>query len=216
MSDQELNNNAPLETEDVVATDEEGNPLTSKAGKSKSSAGNITDDEEIVSENGGAGEDSIKRLREKLATCIEEKQKYMDGWQRDKAEFLNARKRDKEANAELLKYAKEDVISELIPVLDSFDMAFGNKEAWEKVDKNWRAGVEYIHSQFISILGNHSLAIIDPINQKFDPARDEAIEYEKVTDASKDQVITKVIQKGYSLNGKIIKAPKVKVGELQK
>ena len=49
---------------------------------------------------------------------------------------------------------------------------------------------------------------IDPIGQKFDPLRDEAIE-----DGKESDIITTVIQKGYSLNGKILKAPKVKIGE---
>ena len=210
---EELNNqkieNQP-EQEEIVATDEEGNPLKPK----KAAKAAPAESDDIVSEEGGDNE--IKKLREKLAKAVEEKQQYLDNWQRDKAEFINTRKRDQESNAQFVKYAKEEVIIEIIPVLDSFEMAFANKEAWEKVDKNWRTGVEYIHSQLVNVLKNNSVEEVNPLGEKFDHMRDEALEFEPVTEEKYDNVITKVIQKGYKLNGKIIKAPKVKVGEFKK
>ncbi len=163
------------------------------------------DDSVVVEENTEA---AVKDLREKLKKALAEKQEYLTGWQKDKAEFINARKRDEESQKDFIKYSNEGLISELFPVLDSFNMAMGNKEVWEKVDKNWRTGVEYIATQLKKVLEDHGLKEIDPIGQKFDPMRDEAIE-----DGKESDIITTVIQKGYSLNGKIVKAPKVKVGE---
>jgi molecular chaperone GrpE len=163
-------------------------------------------DDSVVAEENAI--DTIKSLKEKLKKAIAEKQEYLNGWQKDKAEFLNARKRDQEAQKDFARFSNENLISELIPVLDSFSMAIGNKETWEKVDKNWRVGVEYISNQLIKILGDFGLKEIDPIGKKFDPMRDEAIEDGKETD-----IVTTVVQKGYELNGKVIKAPKVKIGE---
>lgn len=140
----------------------------------------------------------------------------MDGWQRAKAEFINIRKRDQEANEQYLKFAKEDVITQLIPVLDSFEMAFANKESWEKVDKNWRMGVEHIYSQLIGVLTANNVSQIDPLGEKFDPMRDEAVENEPVTEEKLDHTITKVISKGYKLNDRIIKPVKVKIGIFKK
>lgn len=153
-------------------------------------------------------EEATPSIEEQLKKALEEKQEYLSGWQKDKAEFINARKRDEQSQKEFIKYANETLISELFPVLDSFNMAMGNKEVWEKVDKNWRMGVEYIAAQLKKVLEDHGLTEIDPIGQKFDPMRDEAIE-----DGKESDIVTTVIQKGYSLNGKIVKAPKVKVGE---
>lgn len=163
-------------------------------------------DDSVVAEE--SAQETIKNLREKLKKAIAEKQEYLTGWQKDKAEFINARKRDEQAQKEFVKYANESLVTELFPVLDSFNMAMGNKEVWEKVDKNWRMGVEYIANQLKKVLEDHGLKEIDPIGQKFDPMRDEAME-----DGKESDIITTVIQKGYSLNGKIVKAPKVKVGE---
>ena len=166
-------------------------------------------DDSVVAEE--SAQETIKKLREKLKKAIEEKQEYLTGWQKAKAEFINARKRDEESQKEFIKYSNESLVSELFPVLDSFNMAMNNKETWEKVDKNWRMGVEYIANQLKKVLEEHGLKEIDPIGQKFDPMRDEAIE-----DGKESDIITTVIQKGYALNGKIVKAPKVKVGEVKK
>ncbi|MDB5259545.1 MAG: GrpE protein molecular chaperone GrpE [Candidatus Taylorbacteria bacterium] len=171
-------------------------------------------DDSVVTEE--TLQETVKKLREKLKKVSAEKQEYLTGWQKDKAEFLNARKRDKEANEQFIKFANENLINEFIPVLDSFNMAMGNKEAWDKVEKNWRVGVEYIFGQLKKVLEENGLKEVDPIGLKFDPMRDEAISFEPVDDPAKDQTVTTVIQKGYMLNGKALKAPKVKVGEFKK
>ncbi len=160
--------------------------------------------------------DKIKELKEKIKLLESEKMDYLTNWQRDKADFINARKRDEVERKEIIKYASERLIDGLIPVLESFDMAMSNKEAWEKVDKNWRIGVEYIYNHFKQTLEQDGLKEINPVGEKFDPMRDEAIEYVVVEEKDMDQIITNVIQKGYSLNGKELRAPKVKVGEYKK
>lgn len=170
------------------------------------------DDSVIAEEN---AVESIKKLREKLKKLESEKTEYLTGWQRAKADLVNARKRDEEDKREAIKYANENLIEELLPTLESFDMAIGNKEAWEKVDRNWRIGVEYIYSQLRKALENNGLVEINPLNEKFDHAKHEAVSYEPVTDQKLDHVITAVIQKGYTLNGKVMKVPKVKVGEFK-
>ncbi len=181
------------------------------------SAEALAEEDEFVAEDGegntGNQKDIVKDLREKLKKAIAEKQEYLDGWQRAKADFVNIRKRDEEEKREFRKFPTENIIAELVPVLESFEMARANKAAWEAIDKNWRMGVEYIQTQLLKTLSDNGLQEIDPLNQKFDPSRDEAVSYEPTDDQMKDHVIIDVIQKGYSLNGKIIKAPRVKVGE---
>lgn len=163
------------------------------------------DDSVVVEDN---ATETVKVLKEKLKKAIEEKQEYLNSWQRDKADFMNARRRDQEAQKDFARFSNESLISELIPVLDSFNMAMGNKEVWEKADKNWRVGVEYIANQLKKVLEEFGLKEIDPIGKTFDPMRDEAIEDGKAND-----IVTTVVQKGYELHGKVLKAPKVKIGE---
>ncbi len=155
----------------------------------------------------------IKKLRQRIKELEEKAQEYLTGWQKERADSINLRKKLEEEKKEFAKFAKEDISTELISVLDSFDSAFKNKEAWEKVDKNWRQGVEYIHSQLINVLSNHGVSVINPLGEKFDPQRDEAIENAPVENPEDDHKIIEVLSVGYSLQNKIIRAPKVKIGE---
>ncbi len=158
-------------------------------------------------------EEKIKKLREKLKQAEKEKLEYLDGWQRSKADFVNYKKREEEGKGEFTKFAREAVISDLLPVLESFDMAFSNKEAWQKVDSQWRVGVEYIHTQLSSILRDNGLTEIDPMGAQFDPNEHTAIGGEVTTDPKLVHKVAAVIQKGYRLNGKMLRSPKVKVYE---
>lgn len=158
----------------------------------------------------------LAKLKKRIKELEKEKADLLNNWQRDKADFINARKQDASERDNFIKFAKEDIVNELIPVLDSFESAFKNKEAWEKVDKNWRIGVEYIHSQLLNVLGNHGVSQLNPLGETFDPNRDEAIENVEVDKKEDDHKVVEVLSLGYKLNDKIIRPPKVKVGEFRK
>lgn len=165
---------------------------------------------------GKSEDERVAELKEKLAACLKEKQEYLDGWQRAKADLINARRRDEEDKRDFVKFANERLIDALVPVLESFELAMANKEAWEKADKNWRTGVEYIYSQLKKILSDEGLTELNPVGEKFSESKHESAEFVPVSDESKHHMVLEVIQKGYSLNGRILKPPKVKVGEFKK
>jgi molecular chaperone GrpE len=171
-------------------------------------------DDSVVAEESAA--ETIKKLREKLKKTESEKQEYLTGWQLAKADFINARKRDEADRTEFIKFANEQLIYDLIPVLEHWDMALNHKESWEKADKNWRIGIESIFAQLKKALADNGLVEMDPVGEKFDHAKHEAISYEPVADEKLNHSVLAVIQKGYSLNGRILKAAKVKVGEFKK
>jgi len=158
----------------------------------------------------------VDKLKNRIKELEKKNSELLDSWQRDKADFINSRKRDEEQKKEFLKFSRADTIAELLPVLDSFESAFKNKEAWEKVDKNWRTGVEYIHTQLFNILSGHGLKVINPLGELYDHNRDEAIETIKVDTETDNGKILDVVQVGYELNGKEIRPPKVKVGHFEK
>ncbi|MCK9344840.1 MAG: nucleotide exchange factor GrpE [Candidatus Pacebacteria bacterium] len=153
---------------------------------------------------------ALKKLREKLKTCEKEKKDYLDGWQRMRADFANARKEEETRRGEMIKFASEGLVDDLIPVLDSFSMAFGNKEAWEKVDANWRKGVEYIYAQMYSILESRGLTEIGKAGETFDPHLHVAIEEIPTPSEKEANTISEVVQKGYRLHNKVIRPAKVK------
>jgi len=151
----------------------------------------ITISPESEEENSGV---LIKQLRQKIKELEEKNREYLTGWQRERADGVNLRKRLEEEKKEFSKFAKEDITTELMSVLDSFESAFKNKEAWEKVDKNWRVGVEYIHTQLVNVLGNHGVGVIDPLGEQFDPQRDEAIEMIEVKNEKDNHKILEVMK----------------------
>src|SRR3989344_6786152 len=157
----------------------------------------------------------VDKLKNRIKELEKKNSELLDSWQRDKADFINSRKRDEEQKKEFLKFSRADTIAELLPVLDSFESAFKNKEAWEKVDKNWRTGVEYIHTQLFNILSGHGLKVISPLGEQFDPQRDEAIENVPIENPKDNHKILEVVSVGYKLQDKIIRPPKVKVAELK-
>ncbi|MFA6226991.1 MAG: nucleotide exchange factor GrpE [Candidatus Paceibacterota bacterium] len=174
------------------------------------------DSDIVLDEENDSLEALVKKLKEKAKILEKEKQEYMNGWQRERADFVNFKKRMESEKVETVKYANENLIAELLTVIESFDMAFSNKEAWEKVDKNWRVGVEYIHVQFMKVLKENGLVELDPIGEKFDPMNHVADELKATSNEKEDGIILKVNKKGFSLNGRVIVAPKVVVGEFKK
>jgi molecular chaperone GrpE len=170
-----------------------------------------TYNDDIIGSGTMTPQDRIRRLREQLKECQREKQEYLDGWQRLKADFINFKRREEEAKQEFIKYSREGIVTDLLPVLESFRMAFANKEVWEKVDPSWRVGVEHIHTQLTQALSANGLEEIDPKEQDFDPNEHTAIEAIPTSDETLYGKIAEVVHVGYRLNGKVIRSPQVKV-----
>lgn len=194
MTDEQKDTNKELEAEEIVP--EEGADV-------------VYDDEALPA-------DQIKKLREKVKALTKEKQEYLDGWQRARADYQNFKKQTEDSRKDMIAFATAGLLEEIIPALDAFDLAMGNKVAWEKVDANWRKGIEYIYSQLVGVLDTHGLKQFNPLGEKFDPTRHEPTESIETTNPTEDGTVLAVLQKGYDLSGKIIRPAKVKVGELKK
>jgi len=158
----------------------------------------------------------VKKLKEKLTKCLAEKDEYLDGWQRERASFANFKKELSSEQKKTVQFAYEQVISDILPVLDSFTMAFSNKEAWEKIDENWRRGVEHIYTQLKSILTGYGVEEFSDEGKDFDPIRHHPQESVPVSKEKEDGKILEVLQKGYTMHGKVFRPARVKVGEFKK
>jgi molecular chaperone GrpE len=156
--------------------------------------------EDIELENAEAtSKDKQKQLREKLATCEEEKKKILDDSQLAKADFLNAKKRIEEERIRDRERSKIRHMEELLPLCDSFQMAMSDKDAWAKADETWRKGIEGIHLQLKRILDTNEVTEVIPEGETFDPYKHEAVGTEEVEDAEKQDVVISVVQRGYEM-----------------
>lgn len=200
MSDsQDKNSNIPKETQDDVVFEE----------TPEIEAG----DDPL--EDIDAAKGKLADLRKKLKICEAEKMDYLSGWQRAKADLVNANKRHDEERKRFVAMGEENVIAELFAALDGFDMAMANKEAWEKVDPAWRTGVEYIRTQLLSSLSQFKVEVVRPLGEQFDPAKHHSIESIPTDDASKENSIVEVIQAGYVREGNVLRPAIVKVTHVE-
>ncbi|OGZ34700.1 MAG: nucleotide exchange factor GrpE [Candidatus Portnoybacteria bacterium RBG_19FT_COMBO_36_7] len=153
-----------------------------------------------------AGNDAkaiLEKLHKKLKECREEKQKYLDGWQRIQADFANFKRRNEQQIAEWSKTLGEGVIKDILPVLDSLDAAIASGPD----DR----GLLVIKNQLQTVLKKHGLEEIRSVKEKFNPQYHEVVECEEVDNENSGEIVSGEIQKGYTLNGKVIRAAKVKV-----
>jgi len=176
---------------------------------------NNTVEQEFSDEaNEGAGETNTEAPVEELST--EEKQKEEIAALNDKylrlfAEFDNFKRRTQKERVELLQTAGKDVIVSLLSVLDDFDRALKATETAADVQAV-REGVILIHSKLKNLLVQKGLKEMESINTTFDTDLHEAIT--KVPAATEDQKgkVIDELEKGYTLNDKVIRFAKVVVG----
>ncbi len=175
---------------------------------------------EFVPEDGegnvASAEGKLKQLRGELKQCQADKQEYLTLAQRLKADYLNLEKATETRRGEMMQFANQALLLDLLDLVDSFDLAFANKEAWQAVAGNWRQGVEYIYTKLIGILRDHGLEAINPLGETFDPQSHESIESVLTAKAEDDEKVVTVTKKGYRLQGKILRPAQVKVGAFNK
>jgi molecular chaperone GrpE len=150
-----------------------------------------------------AKEDTIKKLKEKVKNAEAKAKEYLDSWQRAQADFANLRKRDESQKTEFLKYASGDVLLDLLPVLDSLNLALehGHKE------------IEPVKGQLLQILKNRGLKEIDSMGEIFDPRYHEAVGSIETDKKEDDHKILEVFQKGYLLDDRVLRPAKVRIGD---
>ena len=156
---------------------------------------------------------TLKKLRADLKVCRKEKEEYLTGWQKERAEFANYKKQEEDRKANFSEAVRERIITRFLTVIDSFNMAFANKEGWEKVDENWRKGVEYIYTQMNNIFEEYGVKPVGEIGESFDPSIHESIEMVPTDKKQDDHKVSQVVQKGYKLGDRIIRPARVNIFE---
>ena len=153
----------------------------------------------------------IKKLKEELALCKKEREEYLSGWQRSRADYINLKKEREQTREMAARATEERILQELIHVLDSFEMAFANKEQWERVDSDWRHGVEYIYSQMLDILREFHVQKIESLGKNFDPNVHESMATLNTDEETKQDIIAEVVSSGYIWREKVLRPAKVKI-----
>ena len=158
------------------------------------------------------GADELNALKQQLEQSQKEAQEYKDQFIRMQAEFANFRKRKEKEMGEMIRFANEDLIKILLPILDNFDRTL---DAIEKTDNlaAVKEGIELVDASMKRSLEKVGLQPIDCKDQSFDPAYHEAISSLEVEEEDKKGKILDEVEKGYLLKDKVIRFSKVIVAE---
>jgi molecular chaperone GrpE len=146
------------------------------------------------------------QLKEALAAKEKEALENYDRYMRTMADLDNYRKRAAREKADTIKYGKEDIIRDILPFVDSLDRAL------EHTDSNdaqaFRAGIALIQEQLLCCLKKHGVERIESTGTEFDPNFHEALMQVQSADHQDNQVVSEM-EKGYLLNGRLIRPSRV-------
>lgn len=155
--------------------------------------------------------DELAKAREALQRESEQGVVYKDALQRLQAEFENYRKRMVREQTQYLERAVEGFVLQLLPIIDNLERAIAAAEEKHDLEK-LAGGVAMVHSQIVDLFGKEGIEIIDPEGEPFDPTMHHAM-MQVEDDEHEDDTVVEVVQKGYSVKGKIIRPAMVKVSK---
>ncbi len=177
----------------------------------------VDDDDVSLEPEDGEGnvekaEQKLSALRDELAKVRTERDEYLDGWQRSKADFVNARKRFEDERQSDAKFAAHGIALTILPILDSFEAALMHSGEGE----SFVEGVRNTYTQLVRALESAGVTSFDPKGLPFNPSEHEPVGVEPVASETMDNVVTNVHQKGYTLSGKVIRPARVTVGQFKR
>ncbi len=176
-------------------------------------------EEAAVSEEDGGGENGeaapaerneVEDLKKQLAAKEEEIESLQQRYLRLAADFENFRRRTQREAAEIRRTANEALLRELLQVVDNFERAL--EAARSQLPENLVTGIEMIYKQLGNILTKEGVQPIESVGKPFDPLYQEAFEQVETTELP-DGTVTEEIQKGYLLQGKVLRPALVKVAK---
>jgi len=162
---------------------------------------NETTEEEVEVED-------IEALRQSFAEEKEKAEKYLTNWQRIQADFINYKKRAEQGKKEMAEFANSMLISSLLSIIDDLERAFVSLPP-QLMGFSWIDGIRLIYNKLKAILEVQGLAEIKAKGEPFDPNLHEAI----MCQEGEEGIVIGEIQKGYKLEGKVIRPSKVIVGK---
>lgn len=162
-----------------------------------------TEEKEEVEESTSTSDalkNSIKEIETLKATNL-----------RIQAEFQNFKKRSEKEKADIYKFANEKLVIELLGVMDNVERAIGSIDTSES-NKNVVDGVQMIQKTLEDFLKKNQVEVIEAVGQPFDPQKHHAVMTEANEEHPSETVIEE-FQRGYELNGKVVRPSMVKVSE---
>ncbi len=159
---------------------------------------------------GSADDDSRAEEMERLRV---EAQENRDRYIRLQADFDNFRRRALKERTDLIQYGAENLLKDLLSTLDNLDRATGHARSSEGGDlESLLQGVELVQRDLHTVLEQHGVTEINAVGSEFDPGLHEAMA-QRPDDSVSPNTVTEVLQKGYQLRGRLLRAARVVVAK---
>jgi molecular chaperone GrpE len=168
--------------------------------------GEIVEESE-VEESGLAAE--FDQLAQKLQEAENKSKEYFEGWQRERADFANYKRRIERDQQAMAQNIKGEIVKKYLTVLDDLERALKNRPV-DGPAAAWANGIELIQRKLQTILEAEGARRIPAETEEFNPERHEAISYEESPEHDGGQII-EVIQQGYTLGDRVIRPALVRV-----
>jgi len=168
--------------------------------------------EDVIPEPAQSEDEAGETLQQQLAKAQDTIKDYWDQMMRLRAEIENNRKRAERDVESAHKYALKNFVENLLPVIDSMEMGQVAAGADNATLESIREGSELTMSMFVQVLEKNGLEQIDPLGEKFDPERHQAISMTAAQNAESNTVI-EVMQKGFMLNDRLVRPAMVVVAK---
>lgn len=167
---------------------------------------------ENLSDGGDNVSDGAEGQNEENVNWEQKFNELNDNYLRLYAEFDNYRKRTLKEKSELLRSGSERVLSGILPVVDDFERAINNLNTAGDVDA-LKEGINLIYNKFLSFLDKNSVKVIETNGQVFDAEQHEALTIIPAPNEEMKNKIIDTVEKGYTLDGKVMRFPKVIVAQ---
>lgn len=154
----------------------------------------------------------VEKMQDELKECSDKNAELHDKYLRLSAEFDNYRKRTQREKSEMIKTASDDLLKKIIPVVDDFERGLAAVNNSVDLDAI-KQGMNLIYGRFKEFLQQQGIREIESINQDFNTDFHEAVTTIPVSDESLKGKVVDVVEKGYYLHDKVIRYPKVVIGE---
>ena len=153
----------------------------------------------------------LEELRRQIESLQKEKDELFAKLQRVGADYANFQKRVPKQIADTVAYEKEKIIKTLLPALDNLEHTLQNAHSAETVDVLIK-GIQIVYDQVLDTLKSHGVEQIKAAGEKFEPALHEAM-MQRYEAEEEENIVLEEFQKGYKLNGRVIRPSKVVVNK---
>lgn len=157
-------------------------------------------------------EDTVEALQAKVETLNAAMEAAKDQVLRAQAEAQNARRRAEQDVEKAHKFGQEKLLTDLLPVVDNLERALGSIDSENDALKPVAEGIQLTLKGFIDVLAKYHVVPVDPQGEPFDPQLHEAMTTAPNPDVEPNTVV-EVFQKGYTLNGRLVRAARVVVSK---